>query len=246
MQRSGAGGKADASGFGMGTDRAGMVHSTLERRSSSSSLSKGKAAVSISDADNAASISTTTAVASKADLLREAALSLDIADPELDKIGEGSILDQEPPKTAAHMVKNTGLCSFCFGLGMSVLFIHVGTTTLAAKEFQSTAAATLPFGENLTFSCPCALHSGEWVIRWSGSLLIRTCDNQSSLFLHKLRSPTAGRKGIQNSFLEVTLRKHLRSAIACQLGGCDAPITGCDGLYFDLIDCSSLTWVHYL
>lgn len=50
-------------------------------------------------------------------------------------------------RTTSFMVKNTGLCSFCFGMGMSVLFIHVGTTTLAAKEFKSTAAATLPFGK---------------------------------------------------------------------------------------------------
>jgi hypothetical protein len=50
-------------------------------------------------------------------------------------------------RTTSYMVKNTGLCSFCFGMGISVLFIHVGTTTLAAKEFKSTAAATLPFGK---------------------------------------------------------------------------------------------------
>ncbi|GAQ77584.1 major facilitator superfamily protein [Klebsormidium nitens] len=150
MQRSVAGGKADGSISGIATERAGMIGSKLERRNSSSSLSKGKTAVIMPDADNAASISATAAsVGHKADSLREAALSFDGAiapDPELNKIEEGSILDREPPKTASHMVKNTALCSFCFGMGMSVLFIHVGTTTLAAKEFQSTAAATLPFG----------------------------------------------------------------------------------------------------
>ena len=63
------------------------------------------------------------------------------------KAGSQLALEYETPKTVRYMVKNAALCSFCFGMGMSVLFIHVGTTTLAAKEFQSTAAATLPFGE---------------------------------------------------------------------------------------------------
>ena len=126
-----------------------MNHPNLERRNSSSNLfknKKGAIGMSVNDAPSNAAMFAAGG-SEDTDGVERAVGKAMATESQHESIEEGAVLDQEKPKTTAHMTKNTALCSFCFGMGMSVLFIHVGTTTLAAKEFQSTAAATLPFGE---------------------------------------------------------------------------------------------------
>ena len=45
------------------------------------------------------------------------------------------------------MLFNVGLLSLCFGMGWAMFFAQVATTTVAAKQWASTAFGTVPYGK---------------------------------------------------------------------------------------------------
>lgn len=47
--------------------------------------------------------------------------------------------------TTWYMVKNTALLSCCYGIGIGMLFLNVGTTTKASELYGSTSTSTVPF-----------------------------------------------------------------------------------------------------
>ena len=62
-------------------------------------------------------------------------------EPETDSDGS------EEKYSLASMLFNVGLLSLCFGTGWAMFFAQVATTTVAAKQWASTAFGTVPYGK---------------------------------------------------------------------------------------------------
>ena len=62
---------------------------------------------------------------------------------ETESIPDGS----EKNYSLGSMVFKVGLLSVCFGMGWAMFFAQIATTTVAAKQWASTAFGTVPYGK---------------------------------------------------------------------------------------------------